>query len=179
MITTVMTVTGWLFWSALLALIVLEMILLGSADDERNDADDRYVWASLFAIAGILGLVLLTDAFADYRVIWIAIGLLAYMVAGIVWSFWRWVLFLKRKLVFFRKEYDHHVREEDWATYIKDRRPLAANNKSRIVASMFLWPWQFTWWIVKVPFRWLRQAFNWIYDRISGVYDRITAKVWQ
>lgn len=179
MITTAMTVTGWLFWSAILALIVLEMILLGNADDENNQADDNYVWASLLAIVGILGIVLLTDAFTGYRVLSIIFGLLAYVAIGVVWSLWRWVLFLKRKLVTLKQDYERVRPANDWATYIKDRAPLAAKNKSRIVASMLLWPWQFTWWIIKVPFRWLRQAFNWIYDRISGVYDRITAKVWQ
>ena len=110
------------------------------------------------------GLVLsfaFTDAFFGVKLLWLAIGILAYCLIGIVWSFKKWIDYV----IDYKEQYPNN----------KDRRPKAADNKLRITASMALWPFQATWWVLT----WPRHFFAWAYRRLSTVYDRITDRIWE
>lgn len=168
-----LTVSGAVFWILLAGLIVLDAALLS--------ADDNEGWAIGITVAAILGAVLFTDAFIGVGLGYAAAALAVYVAVGVIWSFKKWYGFVVGKLNELRENYDkggwinkQAKGNETFESYAKDKRPLAAANKQRIVGWMALWPFSLSWWVLT----WPRHAFVWAYNRLATIFDRISAKIW-
>lgn len=152
MIQAILLTTGWLFWGILAVIILIDVLAL-STEDEGMGA-----WAIFLTMAGAILSIGFTDAFIGVQLAWLAVGFALYAMLGVVWSFKKWVDFVKAQKIL--------APSRD--------RPKAADNKTRIVTSMALWPFQFTWWVLT----WPRHFFSWAYTRLSTVFDRITDHIW-
>lgn len=147
--------TGWLFWIILAIIIAFDVLALSTEDE------GMYGWAMFLTMAGFALAFAFTDAFIGVKLVWLAVGIVGYCVSGVFWSFKKWIDYV----ISYKEQYPNN----------KERRPLAANNKTRIITYMALWPFQFVWWVLT----WPRHFFAWAYRRLSTVYDRITDKIWE
>lgn len=170
MIIALILMSGWLFWTILIAVTLLEIALLSSSHD-----DDDGGWPLFIAVCVAAGVALFTDAFAGITfatLAWIAAG---YFVFGIVWSIKKWFDYVKAKFAEARQGYELSSQSQSFADWSRSGKPSASRHKRRITAWMALWPFSFSWWVLT----WPRRAFAWLYDRISGVFDRITDRIWE
>lgn len=92
----------------------------------------------------------------------IAWGAGAYIVAGSVWSIWRWYRHV-RKMIAMAK-----AGEKINGYDIAERHIEPSNNKAKIMAWIAYWPWSVVWELTAGLWRNL-------YDLLVGVYDRISA----
>ncbi len=153
MLEVFMLTTGWLFWAIVGVIILIDVLALTTEDDTLG------AWAIFLTVGGLILSASFTDAFVGVKLTWLALGVVTYCILGVFWSFKKWVDFVK----------------EQKRSYPDLKMPLAANNKTRIVRSMALWPLQFIWWVLT----WPRHFFVWAYNRLSTVYDRITKHIWE
>lgn len=175
MLMTLLTVSGAIFWMIVAGLVVLDIVLLSAGADENENVGI----AVFVTVAGLLLSVLFTDAFIGVQLGYVAAGLAAYVVVGVIWSFKKWYTFVVDELASRREEYKSYVNKkapgnETFESYAKDKQPKAVENKQRIVGWMALWPFSLSWWVLT----WPRHAFVWAYNRLSTVFDRISAKIW-
>lgn len=172
MITEVMTITGWAFWVFVAAVVLIEIFILASGMEE--------VPVPIFiAVAALSFVVLFSDAFEGARPAWLIISLIAYGMAGVAWSFKKWMTFLIDARNASRERYEAYANKnapgnETWEEASENERPTATKNKSRIVTWMALWPFSFSWWVLT----WPRHFFTWAYEQLSTVYDRISERIW-
>jgi hypothetical protein len=167
-----LTVSGAVFWMILAGILVLDVILLSVGSDPE---DENTGWAIFLTVGGLLAVVLFTDALVGMKLAYLVTGLLAYVAVGVIWSFKKWYGFVIGKLRELRDVFDRNrPKDRTFEDYAKDKRPLAANNKQRIVGWMALWPFSMSWWVLT----WPRHAFVWAYNRLATVFDRISAKIW-
>ena len=123
----------------------------------------------------IIGLVVLAH-FAGYdpylRAIWeyvsiniwqTALAVVGYIVVGVLYSFWRWFLFLKS----YKRKYSK-------PTYSSGPlKPLEASSyKMDLVRWVSYWPFCM-WWTL------LNEPIKWIVETLGGVYDSISKKVFE
>lgn len=168
MITAVATTTGYLFWIAILAIIIMDVVFLYN--------DDCEIQATVFTGAALIGLYLFTDAFTGIRWPILAIGTFGYFLIGVIWAFFKWYRYIIKSLKDFKTIWDQHPDPNStFEIYKKNRKPTAANNKSRITGWISLWPFSMGWWGLTFP----RRAAVWLYDRLSTVFDRIATKIWE
>lgn len=106
-------------------------------------------WKSLYALR------------LDWRAI--LIGVLAYVVVGAIWSFFRWFRFIKR----LTDEYKESPSEGRYNSLKSDLK--VSNNKSRITGWIAYWPWSLLWNITG-------DFFKMIYEGLQGVYQKIADK---
>jgi hypothetical protein len=97
----------------------------------------------------------------------IAIGVVVYAAAGMVWSIYRWYRFVKEKAEDFRKRYGTSLTDSQ-------RRDLkseisVSSNKALITGWIAYWPWSLVWNITG-------DFFKTIYEQLQGVYQRIVDK---
>lgn len=105
----------------------------------------------------------------------------AYVVIGIIWSMGKWALeVLKQKEIY--KQWltsimavnPDRTAEQLRTKYHVVYPPVAADNKSRILIWMGLWPFSFFWTMLNDP---LRRFFNGLYNIIGGYYQKISDKI--
>ncbi len=152
MIEAVLLTTGWLFWAIIAVIMIFDVLALTTEDDNMSG------WAIFLTMAALVLSFGFTDAFVSVKLTWLAVGIVAYCLIGVVWSFKKWIDF---------------ILETKRLAPSRDR-PLASQHKTRIITSMALWPFQFVWWVLT----WPRNFFIWAYNRLSTVYDRITNHIW-
>lgn len=153
MIEAIMLTTGWLFWAIIGVIVVFDVLALSTEDEGLGG------WAIFLTVAALILTVGFTDAFVGVKLTWLAIGVVAYCLIGVIWSFKKWFDFIVQ------------CKRERPAS----GPPLVANNKSRVITSMALWPFQLIWWVLT----WPRHFFVWAYNRLSTVYDRIAKHIWE
>lgn len=152
MLNVAMTTTGYLFWAILGIIVLLDILALATEDDGFGG------WAVFLTVAAFILSVAFTDAFLGINWLWLVVGLAAYLLLGVVWSFKKWVDYIKREKAAKRSS-----------------KPLASQNKQRLTTWMATWPLSFTWWVLTYP----RHFFTWAYERLSTVYDRVATKIWE
>jgi len=172
MLTELLLVGGWLFWTILLGFVLLEVVLLTWTDPER-DATPIIVLA-----IGLAGILLFTDAI---KVLtwqqWLVSGGI-YVLAGVIWSIKKWYSYLVKERNYLRGIYDSQTlsvnrTDQGRIEFAREKRPKASDNKQRITTWMLLWPFSFSWWVLT----WPRELFNWLYQRLSTLYDRMSERV--
>lgn len=175
----------WLFW-VYFGVFVLLTILVET---------ECFTWATLSAIvtAIVFGLVN-KDVFLIF---WqehtkqTLFGVGIYIVVGVVWSFAKWFLYLLK----FRSEFRAVAESfksrnglslsepipsdkmDDFGYYSKhkyDRRPMAADHKSRIVAWMSFWPCSIIGYIFNDP---IRKIFSGLFNLLRGSYQKMSNSI--
>lgn len=162
MFVTLMSTTGFLFWCIVGIVCLLDVLALSTEDDGFG------MWAVFATIATLVFSITATDAFAGINLIWLPIGLIAYSLIGVCWSFQKWIDYVREV------KQDAVKRNRD-KPITDDLKPKASDNKQRLITWMTVWPLSFVWWVLTYP----RHFFVWAYHRLSTVYDRISTKIWE
>lgn len=154
-------------------LLIIEFIILCICSENKS------WWISLISICATFAIVhlwiykgsLLT--IKDYILnnplqILEYIGL--YVVAGIVWSFYKWYVYLKRKVeVLKEKGYKFPNNKKDYPESFD-----ASKNKESIIAWMIYWPFSAFWYIISDP---ITRFYKWLFEKFSGIYEKIANSV--
>lgn len=85
-----------------------------------------------------------------------------YLLIGFVWSFFAWILYL-RKLVVWHKKY------EKTPGYNK-RLPLVRDEKGRVAAFIAYWPWSMILYLVHDLIRNIVELFGGVYDALAKAF---------
>lgn len=165
---------------------------------------ENFGWATLTLIVSLVGVQFLhvADLFAFVKghVLETLLGVGVYLVIGIVWSFIKWFSFLHKHLdkfteakEAFLKQYDlpsdtkltvSTIESKDkstsWSGYHFDRsllkKPLANDNKSKIIAWMSLWPFSLVGTVINDP---VRRFFTFCFNRLKSFYQAISNHVFK
>ena len=85
--------------------------------------------------------------------------IILYLIIGLLWSFYKWYLYLK--------DSKKQNRERDYTN-------SPSYNKDKIIAWMAYWPISMLLFVVGDLFS---TFYNWLYSRVSGIYERIYLSV--
>lgn len=92
-------------------------------------------------------------------------GVIGYIVLGVLWSFFRWYIYLL--------DYKKLWPKAD----VHDAAGISPSyNKSRLISWMAYWPLSACWFIMHKPFT---RLYNWIFDKVSATYQQIADKVFK
>ena len=182
----ILAVGGLFFW---VFTAVAVLLVLASLEKERGG------WATFIVLAFLVGL----QVFSDFKPFtWIAenpvmfiMGLGAYIVIGVAWTFFRWYLFslsakeayadVRAKFVKRLKvPFDVRIHKADLANHVGQSYDFTRRYKSiplqpgqhlhRIWIWMVFWPLDGIWTIINDP---VVRLFRFIYNRISGALTHI------
>ena len=109
--------------------------------------------------------------FAYYHPMILVQYLLAYVGVGIVWSFFKWYLFLIDARDDTRERLNNIGK-----TKIVIVVPSASNNKARITSWTAFWPWTVTWWIINDP---IKRFYRWLFRVLSSTYDGVANRMFK
>lgn len=153
------------------------IILLASALIILSTEDDETVWGSnvWFGIM-ILALYFLgnSEFFKSVAAFMlhnpgISLGIFfCYVLAGTVWSIFKWFFFLKRTKLDWQKRHPNNDAYFDIEHY------KVAKNKARIIIWMIYWPWSAAWTLVNDP---VKKTFEFVLFRIENLYNKMSAKI--
>ncbi len=158
---------------------------------------DNLWWLGMLTILVTVLALVLTGNLADYLQVahlWLIPG---WLGCGLVWSFPRWVIFLRKgKRAFdevvawadlatevgrnqFYRSVRLHQAKQDWGFDYRDDKlypPQAKEQKGRITTWILLWPWNLIWTIIGDG---LVELTHWIVERLSTLYQRIADHVYK
>lgn len=80
-----------------------------------------------------------------------------YLILGVVWSFVRWILFLK-------EEYKHNK-----------ERLQASKYTSQLASWVSFWPLSLLWFIIKFP---IEKVVPYIVKNFGGMYQKVSDSIW-
>lgn len=100
---------------------------------------------------------------------------ISYIIIGTVWSIVKWYLFVKMKYRFVTKKRPDYAQKLDLEK-MSQYRPLAVDEKYRIMSWMLYWPLSVIWTAINNPFR---KAFNAVYNSIEGIFDSISNSIFK
>lgn len=176
-----LAIAGLAFWIAVAIYLVLMIIFI------ESDGKSKLGWPILSTVALVLviywfNMAPLVEWFSSPAAIAETVAI--FLGAGILWSFFRWLRFVKSEFVSFKKNYRNYYekdmtaaeKELHYKKEMQSHKPFASQNKEQISAWIFFW-----------PFSVLRYIFgdllvdigNWIVEKLGGVYNRITNSVYQ
>lgn len=185
-----------------IALILLDIVVVTYLTEAHRPGPFR----SLFVIAGSIAIYYFLVKPIDFNAVLeftrsnsanIIYSIIAWVVIGVVWSFFRWYVYLKDSkrsqddLIAFKLQiYKREVagREQDIADKLRNPRteprpvsleytiPQAADNKERITTWMVYWPFSVLGYLATNP---IQRMYRWIYEHVSGVYDKMTLSVFK
>jgi hypothetical protein len=89
---------------------------------------------------------------------------LVYLLAGVAWSFFRWIRYVKEQADVWRKENGNTLKEYDLA--MLKRKLDVSNNKGRLTGWIAYWPWSLVWNITG-------DFFTMVYENLQGAYQKI------
>lgn len=123
--------------------------------------NDHYTFPTILALA--IGTIYWKPLMAFVNWQSLAIGVLVYVVVGVLWSVFRWFRYVKD----LTNKYKKNPSESALSTlkYALD----VSDNKSRITAWIAYWPWSLLWNIIG-------DLCVTVYEQIEGVYQKITDK---
>ncbi len=159
--------TFW-FW-ALIVTSVIVVIRLAETFEEccGRDEDTHEYWAGFVILLTLILLAIFGNwEFFKTILIWIQhnpfvfIGyLILYAIIGIIWSFFKWYGYLRKKRDYFRK----------WSGD-KHKIPQFQDHISRIVSWMMYWPFSALW---TLSYSLFRDVFNYLAEQLRGAYESI------
>jgi hypothetical protein len=168
MITTFMTVSGWLFWIVLLAFVLIEAFTL-------RDRANSVLGVALGVIA-LLFFSLATDAFVGLSLFWLLIIVIGYPVVGLIWAGYNWRKLILTRKAEARKRFDEkHNPAVSFEDFAKDDRPTAVGHADQITAWIGLWPWSMSWLVAQFPWR----GIVWIWNHVSTFFERMSERLWK
>ena len=95
----------------------------------------------------------------------IALGALVYVLAGVVWSLFRWFRYVKSTADEYRATNGSNLK--DYQLRELKGSLSATRNKGRITGWIAYWPWSLVWNITG-------DTFKMIYENLQGVYQKIS-----
>ena len=110
-----------LTWPALVIILALGVIC---------EARESHAWAIFMGIVGAM----VAFFFFDISLQLLAIGFVAYMIVGFVWSFWRYKRFVDKRVADGRWEY-HHSTNKAFKESL-----LPTKNLDKITTWIIVWP---------------------------------------
>jgi len=174
-------VGGVWFW-ILTALIIV--LLVWEVAGERAIAGGFTLLAYLLLIHlfGNASIFAAVKAHPEYAYI----GIPAFFLIGAIWSLVKWWFFVKRSALEYRESrmafleangvvgatLDTPVPENLKArAFARSRKPLARQNKGRIITWMVYWPFSMAWTLLDEPWRL-------IYEALARLFQRISDRIW-
>lgn len=181
-----------MIWLALYLTVPLAIVLLVQLEYFR--------WSTVVVLGALVGLYFLqsTEVVGLLRAHgpWLPLYALGYVAAGTLWSFVKWGSFLMGFRRAYRGARDEFLAErgseyrvEDLQNYLRHhqvsrgpygesiarlRKPVAQDNKGRIIAWTGFWPFSFVGTVLDDPVRRLCEAsFNWF----RGLYQRLADRL--
>lgn len=107
----------------------------------------------------------------------VVFGAVSYLVLGVLWSFFRWYVYLKD----YKRAKQEALKAE--LTYnktavvrISEDYINPSNNKSRLISWMGYWPLSVSWFLVNKP---VTRLYNWIFEKVSATYQQISNSVFK
>jgi len=101
-------------------------------------------------------------------------AVLAFLVIGSLWSFFKWFCFIKEKIEELENNKARATAKgwgpECWVDYVTEKMPKASESKSLIAAWIAYWPFSMASWVLK-------DFVEFLVTSLIGVYDRITKKI--
>jgi hypothetical protein len=97
----------------------------------------------------------------------LAIGALVYVVAGMIWSIYRWYRFVKETADKYRQQYGNTLTDSNRSSLKSDIS--VSSNKALITGWIAYWPWSLVWNITG-------DFFKTAYEKLQKVYQGITDK---
>ena len=146
-------------WLGLTAFIVL--CLIDSVLVEYENA----AWGTGLMIVGTGFLMWLVGDVNPFMAVWynlkeIAVFVMAYGLIGILWSFIRWGIYVRKEA---KKARAEGAKSRPTHTY-------ASYNKARIISWIGHWPFS----VIGTFFgEFLKGVLVWIYNQLSGVYEKM------
>lgn len=184
-----------MIWLALYLAVPLAIVLLVQLE--------YFGWSTIAVLASLAGLYFLNsaEAMALFRVHgpWLPLYALGYVALGTMWSFVKWWSYLMGFRRAFREARDGFLEVQGDRPYTTDdmrehfrykmpshpkygadiarlRKPVAQDNKGRIVAWTGFWPFSFVGTVLDEPVRRLCEAsFNWF----RGLYQRLADRLFR
>lgn len=169
----------------LIALIILEVGLISFF----TESEKPHPIGAIFVLGGGLALYHFVIqpfnwpailAFCQVNILGIIIGLIVWVIAGIIWAFIKWYFFLADSKIAQDEGHESLIRQHEKypTTYkhpgkVKYFIPTAIENKERIITWMIYWPFSI---IAQIFGNWIAKMYNRIYRRISGTFDKMAAK---
>ncbi len=142
---------------------VLSIVFIACIENENH-------WFPTLASVGLAAIY--WKGFVALGVTWqgLALGALIYVVAGMIWSVYRWFRYVKENADYIRQTFGNTLSASKLAD-LKDKVSVI-NNKSRITGWIAYWPWSFVWNIigdaVKTAFEWMQNIYQRITDHALG-----------
>lgn len=160
------TVWFWIF----LAIIVTSITAIIEYDEDESHAG----WATGVLIVGaVLFWFLGRETFMNVLSFirdnpWNILGWFGiYVAIGIVWTFWKWYIFLKK----YRDKFMENNKKYPTSYPVKDFKiPTYNEYFYKIVSWMMYWPFSALW---TLTHKFIRDFFTFISDQLKLAYDRI------
>jgi hypothetical protein len=184
-----------IYWSLLVALFIVLVVL----EERELITGGTFValvilWVASQPYGGIAAI------FAAIKTspIWIAVGFVAFIAAGVVWAFFKWSLYVGDAVKVFqylKVEFMGLSKIEteseilvpafiEWlnrrSTYsainiskLEDVIPSATTKKKKITSWIMLWPASAVWFLVNDP---VRRAAEWVFEKIKGAFEAIAKR---
>jgi hypothetical protein len=171
--------TLW-FWLLILVAIGLVIYALEESDD------NGITWATVTMVAMLVLLYFfgskqtIVDCFhfIVQRPGTTLILIAGYVALGVVWSFVKWFIFIRKKK---DKIMEKHKDKTTFTEY--DARDIkyaissslsVSNHKGKIISWMTYWPISLLWNMINDP---VRKMFTFIYGRVQGMYGKMSARI--
>ena len=177
---------GVAFWILSGAMFLL---LLWAASDDRAVASGLLLAGYLAAIYlfGNAGTLPVPEAWVFY------IGIPAYLVVGTLWGIGKWYLYVSRQVMSYKEHRQEFLINSGIAHAAVDMivparlkahwrraggrrlrgRPVARQNKRRIISWMCFWPTSMVWAVIDEPWRRIYNAISALLQRIAdSIYER-------
>lgn len=170
---------------------VMFLLLLWAASDDRAAASGLLVAGYLAAIylLGNAATVSMPDPWVFY------IGIPAYLAVGTLWGIGKWYLYVSRQVMSYKEHRQEFLINSGIAHATMDMvvpanlkakwrnmghrygglhgRPVARQNKRRIISWMCFWPTSIIWSVIDEPWRRIYNAIASLLQRISdSIYER-------
>lgn len=106
----------------------------------------------------------------------------AWLTVGLVWSFPRWIIFLrkgKRAFDACEDNYQKSCAASEWGFSYTDEKltpPIARKEIGRIVNWILLWPWSMAWTVFGDG---VVECTRWTVEQLSGLYQRIADHIYE
>ncbi len=169
--------TGAWFWILTVAIAVLLI---------WEVARDKAIAAGFTVALYILAIHLFGNAamfsFLRANPEWVYIGVPAFFVAGSLWALIKWWFHVRRKALEYREQrmewlISQGITDATLDTPVPDalkdrgfkrsRKPLARQNKGRIITWMVYWPFSMAWTVLDEPWRLIYEAMARLFQRIA------------
>ena len=133
------------------------------------------LFLGVFGFFGVLPNGLGVLPFLAANPYYIALGAACFFVVGTVWAVVKWWFFVHSEAAKRREEISRNGSKKNlYGATVK--KPIAKNNKSRIITWMCFWPFSLVWTIVDDP---IRKIFEAIFSQIKVGLQKISDKAFE